>query len=107
MPPTTPATGPDISSVTGRWIAASAVATPHDRVALPRQILVVGEVERLLVARDVEDVAVALRRDHPDSGAVVLDHDVGRDRRAVEDLVERGRALARLLGELTDAANRP
>ena len=67
------------------------VAAADDRVALPRQILVVREVERLLVPGDVEDVAVALGRDQPDPRAVVLDHDVGRDRRAVEDLVERGR----------------
>src|SRR5918912_252599 len=102
MPPTTPATGPDISRLTGRAVAPSAVATPlgdgldagvlqlphlracllfvewhedaavvrdplghrepvaapDDRVALPRQVLVVREVERLLVARDVEDVPV-------------------------------------------------
>ena len=32
MPPTTPATGPDMSSVTGRLIAASAVATPDAEV---------------------------------------------------------------------------
>jgi hypothetical protein len=28
MPPTTPATGPDMSRLTGRCVAASAVATP-------------------------------------------------------------------------------
>ena len=80
-----------------------AIATPDDRIALPRQVLVVREVEGLLVARDVEDVAIALGRDHPDRGAVVLDHDVRRDRRAVEHLVERGRALPRLLRDLDDA----
>src|SRR4029077_10971515 len=69
------------------------VAAADDRVALPGKILVVREVERLLVPRDVEDVAVALGRDHPDPGTVVLDHDIRRDRRPVEDLVERGGAL--------------
>jgi hypothetical protein len=64
------------------------VAPPHDWVALPRQILVVGEVERLLVARDVEDVAVALGREQPHAGTGVLDHDVRRDRRSMEDLIE-------------------
>ena len=44
------------------------VAPPHDRVALPRQILVVREVERLLVPRDVEDVPVALGGEHAPPG---------------------------------------
>ena len=64
------------------------VAAPDDRIALPGEILVVREVEGLLVAGDVEDVAVALGRDHPDLRAVVLDHDVRGDRRPVEHLVE-------------------
>jgi hypothetical protein len=63
------------------------VSAAHDRIALPGQVLVVGEVERLLVPRDVQDVPVALGREHPHPGAVVLDDDVGGDRRAVEDLV--------------------
>ena len=63
-------------------------APPHDRLRLPRQVLPEREVHRLLVARDVQDVAVALGRDHPDLGAVVLDHDVRRDGGAMEDLVE-------------------
>ena len=83
------------------------VAAAHDRVALPRQILVVREVERLLVPGDVEDVAVALGRDHPDGGARVLDHDVGRDRRPVEDLVERGGALPGGAGHVLDPLDRP
>ena len=44
-----------------------AVAAPDDRVPLPGQVLVVREVERLLVPRDVEDVAVALGRDQADA----------------------------------------
>ena len=82
------------------------VAAPHDRVPLPRQVLVVREVQRLLVPCDVEDVAVALRRDQPDRRTAVLDHDVRRDRGPVEDLVERGRRLARLLRELADPLDR-
>ena len=83
------------------------VAAAHDRVALPRQILVVREVERLLVPRDVEDVAVALGRDQPDLGAVVLDHDVGRDRRAVEDLVQlRQATMPRVRSQLADPCDR-
>jgi hypothetical protein len=82
------------------------VAAAHDRVALPREILVVGEVERLLVPRDMEDVAVALGGDQPDLRAVVLDHDVGRDRRAVEDLVQVGRRGAGVCGQLPDSGHR-
>src|SRR5204863_125101 len=47
------------------------VAAAHDRVPLPGEILVVREVERLLVPRDVEDVTVALSRDQADLRAVV------------------------------------
>jgi hypothetical protein len=36
----------------------------------------------------MDDVAIALRRDHADVGAVVLDHDVGGHGRAVEDLIQ-------------------
>ena len=82
------------------------VAPSDDRVALPRKILVVREVERLLVTRDVEDVAVALGRQHPDRRARVLDHDIRRDRRAVEDLVERGRVGAGLLRQLLHSLDR-
>ena len=32
MPPTTPAMGPDMSRLTGRWIAPSGVATPASEV---------------------------------------------------------------------------
>ena len=55
----------------------------------------------------MEDVAIALGRDHPDDGARVLDHDVRRDRRAVEDLVERGRVGAGLLRQLLHPLDRP
>ena len=83
------------------------VAAAHDRVALPRQVLVVREVERLLVPRDVEDVAVALGRDQPDLRAVVLDDDVRRDRRPVEDLVQLRRRRAGAGGQLADPLQRP
>ena len=83
------------------------IAPPHDRVALPRQILVVREVERLLVPCDVEDVAVALGREHPHPRAGVLDHDVGGDRRPVEDLVQLRRRRLGLRGDVADTLNRP
>ena len=79
------------------------VAAPHDRIPLPGEVLVVREVERLLVAGDVEDVAVALGRDHPDLRAVVLDHDVRGDRRPVEHLVELVGWDAGVSGEVTNA----
>jgi hypothetical protein len=83
------------------------VAAAGERIALPGEVLVVGEVQRLLVPRDVEDVAVALRGEHPDLRAVVLDDDVRGDRRAVEHLVQCGRGLPGLLRELLDAVDRP
>jgi len=52
------------------------------------------------VARDVEDVAVALGGDHADRGSAVLDHDVRRDGRPVEHLLERSRALPGFTGDL-------
>ena len=71
-------------------VDGQAIAATCDRVGLPRQVLPQREVHRLLVARDVQDVAITLGRDHADVGAVVLDHDVGGDSRAVEHLVEIG-----------------
>ena len=45
------------------------VAALDERSRLPGQLLLEREVERLLVTGDVEDVAHALRRDHPDLGS--------------------------------------
>ena len=45
------------------------VAALDERPRLPRQLLLEREVERLLVPGDVQDVAEALGRDHPDLGA--------------------------------------
>jgi hypothetical protein len=82
-----------------------AIAAADDRIALPGQILIVREVQRLLVTRDVQDVPVALRGQHPDLRPVVLDDDVGRDRRSVEDLVEVGRLDTGLRCDLPDSLN--
>ena len=54
---------------------------------------------RPLVARHVQDVAEAARRDHPDLGAGALDHHVGGDSRSVKDGIDRG---GRHTGELAD-----
>ncbi len=46
---------------------------------------------RPLVPGHVQDVAEAARGDHPDLGALALDHHVGGDRGAVEQHVDVGR----------------
>jgi hypothetical protein len=84
-----------------------AVPAADDRIPLPRQILVVREVQRLLVPGDVKDVAVALGRDQADLRAVVLDDDVRRDRRPVEDLLELRRLGPGERGQLADPLHRP
>ncbi len=95
----------DVAVLVDALVDGEPEAAPHDRLRLPRQVLPEREVHRLLVARDVQDVAIALGRDHPDLRAVVLDHDVRRDRRAVEDLIELGRLDAGHLAQLADALN--
>ena len=83
------------------------IATSDDGVSLPGKILIVGKVERLLVSRDVEDVPVALGRDHPNRCAVVLDHDIRGNRGAVKDLIELRRVDTGLGCELANALDRP
>ena len=53
--------------------------------------------------RDVDDVAEALGRQHPDLGALVLEDDVRRDGRAVQEVVDVGEGDPGLLAELPDA----
>lgn len=81
------------------------VAAPDQRARLPRQLLLQREVVRLLVARDVQDVAEALGRDEAHLGALVLQRDVGRDRGAVEQQVDRLQADARLAAERIHAGH--
>ena len=52
---------------------------------------------------EVQQVAEAVRGDQADARAAALEHRVGRDRRAVQDLVELGCLDARLLGDQGDA----
>ena len=64
------------------------MAALDERPRLPRQLLLEREVERLLVAGDVQDVAEALGGDHPDLGAGVGEDDVRGDGRAVQEVVD-------------------
>ena len=82
------------------------VAAAHERARLPRDVLHDGVVLRPLVAADVDDVAVAGGRDHAGLGAVVLQHRVGRDRGAVEDVGDGVRRRAAPLAERGDARRR-
>ena len=99
-----------------------AVAAAHQRARLPRDVLHDRVVLGPLVTADMDDVAVAGGGDHAGLGAVVLEHRVGRDRGAVEDvgdgvgrrpapLAERGdarrgalRGVVRRGGHLVDRA---
>ncbi len=79
-----------------------AMIAADERIFLPGQLELEREIVRALVARDVEDVAKALGGDEPGLGAVVLEHDVGRDRSAVHEIAnvsERGAGLGTELGE--------
>ena len=84
-------------------IDGEAVPALDERPRLPGQLLLEREVERLLVAGDVEDVAHPLGGDEPDLGAAVRERDVRRDRRAVEQVVDLGETDACLRAELPDA----
>ena len=81
------------------------VAPPRQRARLPRQLLLEREVVRLLVARDVQDVAEALGRDQADLRTLVLDRDVCRDGGAVEQEVYRLQAHAGLAAERIHAGH--
>ena len=80
-----------------------AVAAAHQRARLPRDVLHDRVVLGPLVTADVDDVAVAGRGDHAGLGAVVLEHRVGRDRGAVEDVGDGVRRRAAPLAERGDA----
>ena len=61
------------------------VAALDERLALPGHVEVEGEIVGPLVPPDMQDVAEAVRRQHPAFGAVVFQRDVGRRGRAVHD----------------------
>jgi hypothetical protein len=81
------------------------VPSLDERAHLPRQVLLEGEVERLLVTRDVQDVAEAVGRDHPDLGARVRERDVRGDRRAMEEVVDLRLGDAGLRAEPRDSVD--
>ena len=81
----------------------AAMAALDQRTRLPRQVLLEREVERLLVARNVENVAEAFGRDHADLGALVGQRDVGSDRGAMQQVVDLGQLHAGLSAEACDA----
>ena len=62
-----------------------AVAPFDQRPLLPRNFEMQRKIVRPLVPADMKDVAEVARRQHADFGTVMLDGDVGRDRRAVHD----------------------
>jgi len=79
------------------------VAALDEGARLPGQLLLEREVERLLVPRDVDDVPHPPGRQHPDLGARVGEHDVRRDRRAVQQVVDLAQPDVGLRAESADA----
>ena len=67
-----------------------AVPPAHQRAVLPRNVLHDRIVLRALVAADMQDVAIAAVGDHAGPGAVMLEHSVGRNGGAVEDVIDGG-----------------
>ena len=86
------------------------VTAPNQGAVLPGDLLADGVVLGSLVAPDVEDVAVVPGGDHAGAGTVVLEHRVGRDGGAVEEVLDPtgrdGEALAQGSHPVTDAAGR-
>ena len=70
------------------FVDRDAVAPTHQRCTLPRNIEVQGKVERSLVPSNVQNVAKSLGRQHPDIRTIVLDGNIGRDRGAMNDLLD-------------------
>ena len=71
-----------------------AVTAPHQRLGLARDRLRMREVERPVLAPDVQHVAKTARRQHADAGPVFLQQDVSGDGRAVDEEVEIARRHA-------------
>ena len=67
---------------------AVAVVSSADRIFLPRNILYDGKIRRTLVTRDMNDIPVTFGGDHSGSRALVFQNHVGRNRRAVEYLID-------------------
>ena len=73
---------------------------------MPWNILVIGEVERSLLAGDMKDVAESFRRDQPDPRTALLQHDVGGNRCSVEHPENVLRPCAGPAAQLFYAGNR-
>ena len=86
-----PSPTPGGGNLTDPTPLGDAVAALDEGLALPGHVEMQREVVGALVPPDVQDVAEAFRRDHPAFGAIVLDRDVGRGRRAVDDGFHLGR----------------
>ena len=84
------------------------MTAPNQGPVLPGDLLADGVVLGSLVAPDVEDVAIVPGGHHAGAGAVVLEHRVGRDGGAVEEVLDLsggdGEALAQGSHPVTDAA---
>ena len=83
-----------------------AQAALDQRGLAPGQVLVDRERLRAPVAADVDQVAEAARGDHSRARAVALEHDVGRDRGAVEELVEGVELDPRQIAQLAQPGHR-
>ena len=82
-----------------------AVTALHQRPVLPGDLLHDRIVLRALVAADVDDVAVALGRDHARFGAVVFQDRVGGDGGAVKHVVDGSKVDAVPFAQLRQAGH--
>ncbi len=71
------------------FLYRQAVAPLHNRMRLPGYVLRDAEIERPFVPADMDDVPESLGGDHAGFHAIVLQHQIGRNRRAVEQVVDR------------------
>ena len=76
-------------------VGVGALAHLGAQLARDQRLELAGQAEQLRprAARELEDVAEALRRDEPATRALALEHGVGRDRRAVDHAL-RAREIA-------------
>ena len=65
----------------------ASIAPADQGMFLPRHILVEAERQGPLVAGDMQNVTIALGREHPDLRSGVLQHDIGGDSRPVKEVV--------------------
>ena len=80
-----------------------AVAPLDQRPALPRQFLHDRVVLGALMPRDMDNVAEAFVGQHAGAGAFVLQHGIGRSRRAVQHVVDVARGDTVVAADFGDA----